>query len=152
MDEDEHYNIYTLINTGRLKELPEKLSPVLEAFTIAERLEPVRDCNSIFEYKGDKFYDLQTYFKMLNAVNDNIAEKETQTFFDWCDTQLIEKVSFKDYNLPDNENFKPADEFSRSGLSIYVPCTKDELGSYDFLPLYKQTNLADFHKLTLNKE
>ena len=41
------------------------------------------------------------------------------------------------------------DKSVQSGLSIYVPTSKSELGRYDFLPIYKQTKLEDLHRLML---
>ena len=143
MKEEEQYNIYTLINTEKLKDIPSKLSPVLDAFLKAKNLEPPKDFRFVFENQDEKFYDLQTYLEALSSANNNIAEKELQTFFGWCDTELVESVSFKGYH-PTYPSYIPIDESWRCGLSLYVPTTKEQLGRYDFLPIYKQTNLENF--------
>ncbi|MBN2589093.1 MAG: hypothetical protein JXA96_04470 [Sedimentisphaerales bacterium] len=151
MKEDEHYNIYTLINTDKMKELPQKITPVLNAFTQAESLEAPKDIRFMFEHTDEKFYDFQTYLKSLSLANNNIAQNQLQTFFGWCDTSLVENVSFKNYS-PEYEGYIPIDQSWRCGLSLYVPSTKEELGRYDYLPIYKQTNLEEFMRLIVNSK
>jgi hypothetical protein len=147
MNEDKHYNIYSLIDSNELKKLPEKLNLVLESFSHVSALKLQHTCLPMFEHEDEKFYDLQSYFTALSSVNNNIAAKELENFFDWCDNNLIVSKRFKDYD-PGNEFYKLPDKSWRSGLSIYVPSSEDQLGRYDFLPLYQQTNLGDFMQLT----
>ncbi len=143
IQEDEQYLIYTLIDCNELKKLPEKLTPVLDSFAQAPNLKPDRACLPIFEHEDEKFYDLESYFQSLSLANNNIADKELHEFFDWCDNHLIVSKKLNNYNN------KTIDDSWHSGLSIYVPSTKEELGCYDFLPLYKQTNLENLMRRIL---
>ena len=132
--EDEDYTLYSLIDCNELKKLPEKLKPVLDAFSRAGTLKPPQDCLPLFEYEDEKFYDLKSYFQALSFANKT-GERELKVFFDWCDNKLISA------KLINNSKNIPFDKSWRSGLSIYVPTSKKEFGRYDFLPLYQQTNL-----------
>ncbi len=140
MQEDEHYTIYTLIDNKKLKFLPEKLTLVLESIALDSSLNPPQSCTPIFEFEGERFYDLKSYLQTLSSANNDIAEKELQVFFDWCDDHLIVSKALKNPEVFTNA--------SCSGLSIYIPSNKNQLGRYDFLPLYQQTNLDSLMQLT----
>jgi len=146
MREDEHYTLYTLINNNELKRLPEKLAPVLKSlgsdFALRKEspgLYQPESCPHLFEHEGEKFYDLKSYFYALSSANDNIAGKELDGFFDWCDNSLIVSKAVRD----PNSTVEPA----YSGLSIYVPSSPNADTSYSFLPLYQQTELEHTMKL-----
>jgi hypothetical protein len=139
MREDEHYTLYTLISNDRLRRLPEKLKPALKAFGRASALNRPRSCLPLFEHEGEKFYDLKSYFYALSSVNNNIAGKELDSFFDWCESSLIVSKAVRE---PDS-----AAESSYCGLSIYVPASPDASTAYSFLPLYQQTELEHTLKL-----
>ena len=129
MREDEHYTLYTLISNKELKRLPEKLKPVLKSFGQQSSLNQPNSCPSLFEFESERFYDLMYYLQALNSANNNIAGKELSSFLDWSQNHLIVSRAFK----------KP--DFSYSGLSIYVPSSKNEITRYGFLPLYQQTDI-----------
>jgi len=129
MREDEHYTLYTLISNKELKRLPEKLKPVLKSFGQQSSLNQPYSCPSLFEFESERFYDLMYYLQALNSANNNIAGKELSSFLDWSQNHLIVSRAFK----------KP--DFSYSGLSIYVPSSKNEITRYGFLPLYQQTDI-----------
>jgi hypothetical protein len=139
MQEDEHYTLYTLISNEELKRLPEKLAPVLIAFGRASELNRPESCSIIFDHEGEKFYDLKSYFYALNSANENIAGKELDSFFDWCEDSLIVGKAIQDPNS--------TIESSYSGLSVYVPSSPDAGTPYSFLPLYQQTELEHTLKL-----
>lgn len=145
MKEDEQYTAYTLIGRNELKELPRKLQPVLDSFTKIGELKPAQECQPVFEYEGDKFYDLKLFFQFLDSANKNIAAKELNEFFDWCDNRLIIEKQFKDFK----SDYKLPDKSLRCGLSIYVPSDPNQLGRYDFLPFYKEAKLESLMRLTL---
>ncbi|MEJ2648142.1 MAG: clostripain-related cysteine peptidase [Sedimentisphaerales bacterium] len=136
MREDRDYTIYTLLDCNELKNLPEKLAPVLGAFAKGKNLSLPKQCKPLFDNKDEKFYDLNSYFEALGSANE-IGEKELQTFFDWCDNKLI--VS-KQINV---NSERPLDESWQSGLSIFVPSEEEQRSRYDFLSLYKNTNLKE---------
>ena len=140
MQEDRDYTLYTLIDNHELKQLPDKLTPFLNTFIQSTGLKPPQSCSHLFEFEEEKFYDLKNYLQSLSSANNNIAEKEIQVFFDWCDNHLIVSRHFK--------NYRPLGESSRSGLSIYIPSDQKDIERYNFLPLYQQTNLEDVIKLT----
>ena len=144
MQEDEHYTLYTLFDNKELKKLPEKLLPVLNSFTKNPHLNPPQPCPHLFEFEEEKFYDLKSYFQALSAANNNIADKELRFFFDWCDNNLIVSKQLKSY--------MPLNESSRSGLSIYIPPDQNDIGRYNFLPLYQQTNIENLTKLTFQQD
>jgi len=135
MREDEHYTLYTLISNKELKILPEKLTPVLKSFGQKSSLNQPNSCPSLFEFESERFYDLRDYLEALNSANNNIAGKELRSFLDWYQNHLIVSRAFK---RPDS---------SYSGLSIYVPTSKNEITRYGFLPLYQQTDLEHIMKL-----
>jgi len=135
MHEDEHYTLYTLISNKELKRLPEKLTPVLKSFGQKSSLNQPNSCRSLFEFESERFYDLMYYLQALNSANNNIAGKELSSFLDWSQNHLIVSRMFKG---PDS---------SYSGLSIYVPSSKNEITRYGFLPLYQQTDLEHIMKL-----
>ena len=139
MREDEHYTVYTLISNEELRKLPGKLLPVLESFGRASALNRPESCSVIFEYENEKFYDLKSYFYALSSANNNIADKELDSFFDWCEGSLIINKAIRD----PNSTVKPA----YCGLSIYVPSGPDAGTRYSFLPLYQQTDLEHTLKL-----
>jgi hypothetical protein len=139
MREDEHYTLYTLIRNDQLKRLPEKLEPVLKAFGHTSVLIRPESCSPLFEHEGEKFYDFKSYFYALNSANNDIAGKELESFFDWCESSLIVSKAV-------HESEKTA-EPAYSGLSIYVPLSHDAGTSYSFLPLYHQTELEHTLKL-----
>ncbi len=139
MREDEHYTLYTLIRNEELKRLPEKLAPVLKSFGRASALNRPESCPAIFEHEGEKFYDLKACFYALNSANENIAGKELDGFFEWCEDSLIVSKAVRDPNS--------TVEAAYSGLSIYVPSSPDVGTSYSFLPLYQQTELEHTMKL-----
>ena len=95
-------------------------------------------CSPIFEFEGEKFYDLKSYFQALSAANNNIAGTELDSFFSWCENDLIVAKAFR--------GPEPA-EPPCCGLSIYVPSSPDPNTCYDFLPLYQQVNLDPVMKL-----
>lgn len=133
MREDEHYTLYTLISNEQLKRLPEKLTPVLKSFGRAPALYRPESCLHLFEYESEKFYDLKSYFYALNSANDNIAGKELDSFFEWCQGSLIVSKAVRE---PESTA-----EPSYCGLSIYVPSSPNADTSYSFLPLNRQTDL-----------
>jgi hypothetical protein len=139
MREDEHYTLYTLIRNEELKRLPVKLTPVLKAFGQASVLNRPESCSPLFEHEGEKFYDLKSYFYALSSTNNDIAGKELESFFDWCEGSFIVSKEFRD----PNSTAEPA----YSGLSIFVPSNPDAGISYSFLPLYQQTELEHTLKL-----
>ena len=138
MREDEHYTVYTLIGNEQLRELPEKLTPVLYAFETASVLNQPESCSPVFEFEGEKFYDLKSYLQALIAANSNIAGKELGDFLSWCENSLIAGKAIRGLETV---------ESSHCGLSIYVPSSGDPNISYDSLPLYQKTNLAAVIKL-----
>ncbi|MBW7989031.1 MAG: hypothetical protein FVQ84_03290 [Planctomycetes bacterium] len=135
MREDEHYTLYTLISNKELKKLPEKLTPVLKSFGQKSSLNRPNSCRSLFEFESERFYDLMYYLQALNSANNDIAGKELSSFLNWSQNHLIVSKAFK---RPDS---------SYSGLSIYVPSSKNEITRYGFLPLYQQTDLEHIMKL-----
>jgi len=139
MQEDEHYTLYTLISNKELKRLPEKLAPVMKSFGRVSALYQPESCTHLFEHEGEKFYDLKSYFYALSSANDNIAGKELDSFFGWCEGSLIVSKAVRE---PEStiESFY-------SGLSIYVPTSPDAGTSYSFLPLHQQTDLEHTMKL-----
>ena len=139
MREDEHYTLYTLISNKELKRLPEKLTPILKSFGRASALNRPESGPAIFEHEGEKCYDLKSYFYALNSANENIAGKELDSFFDWCEKFLIVSKAVREPEL--------TIEFSYSGLSIYVSSSPETDTYYSFLPLYQQTELEDTMKL-----
>jgi hypothetical protein len=143
MSQDKDYTIYTLLDCNELSKLPEKLEPVLDSFLRAQSMKPPQDCKPLFENEIEKFYDLKSYFLTLSQVNNDVSDKELNVFFDWIDNHLI-----LEKRLNENSSLT-LDKSMQSGLSIYVPTSKSELGRYDFLPIYKQTKLEDLHRLML---
>jgi len=139
MREDEHYTLYTLIINEQLKRLPEKLAPVLKSFGRASALFRPESCSHLFEYESEKFYDLKSYFYALNSANNNIAGRELDVFFEWCESRLIVSKAVRE---PESTV-----ELSYCGLSIYVPSSPNASTSYNFLPLYRQTELEHTMKL-----
>jgi hypothetical protein len=139
MREDEHYDLYTLISNKELKRLPEKLTPVLKSFGSASVLHWPKSARHLFEHEGEKFYDLKSYFYALNSANENIAGKELDSFFEWCEGSLIVSKAVREPEL--------TVEPSYSGLSIYVPSSTNADTSYSFLPLHQQTDLEHTMKL-----
>jgi len=135
MREDEHYTVYTLISNGELKKLPEKLAPVLKSFGQKSSLSRPDSCRCLFEFEGERFYDLMYYLQALSSANNGIADKELSSFLNWYQNHLIVSRMFK------------GPEFPCSGLSIYVPSSKDGIGRYSFLALYQQTGLEQIMKL-----
>ncbi len=135
MREDEHYTMYTLISNKELKKLPEKLRLILKSFGQKESLNRPDSCRCLFEFEGERFYDLIHYFQALSSANNDIAGKELGSFSDWCQNHLIVSRAFK------------GPESSYTGLSIYVPSDKDTAGRYSFLPLYQQSDLERIMKL-----
>jgi len=140
MQEDEDYTLYTLIGNKELKKLLEKLMPVLKSFAQDSNLNPPKSCLPVFEFEEEKFYDLKNYFQTLSSANNDIAGKELQVFFDWCDNHLIVSKMIKDS--------PPLAESSYSGLSIYIPSSQKDIGRYNLLPLYQQTKLENVMQLT----
>jgi len=139
MREDEHYTLYTLIRNQELKRLPEKLSSVLKSFGHTSALTRPESCPPVFEHEDEKFYDLKSYFYALSSANNNIAGKELDGFFEWCDDSLIVSKSVRDPNS--------TIETAYSGLSIFVPSNPDAGASYSFLPLHQRTDLEHAMKL-----
>jgi len=139
MQEDEHYTLYTLISNKELKRLPEKLAPVLKSFGRASALNQPKSCPHLFESESEKFYDLSSYFYALNSANENIAGKELDSFFDWCEGSLVVSKAVRGPESTVGPSY--------SGLSIYVPSRPDTDTSYSFLPLYQQTDLEHIMKL-----
>ncbi len=144
MLEDKDYTIYTLVDSNELEKLPEKLSPVLEVFNREKSLKSPEVCAPLFKYEDEKFYDIKSYLHALSLANNNIADSELNTFFDWVENHLI-----KAKQINTNPQ-KPLDKSWRSGLSIYIPSDPNQLSRYDFLPLYKQTNLESLMRRTIN--
>jgi len=139
MREDEHYTLYTVISNEELKKLPEKITPLLKAFERASALNCPESCLPLFEYEDEKFYDLKSYFYAFSSTNENVAGRELDSFFDWCESSLIVSKSIRDPNS--------TVESSYCGLSINVPSSSDAGTSYNFLPLYRQTDLEHILKL-----
>jgi hypothetical protein len=133
MQEDEHFTLYTLISSEELQKLPEKLAPVLKSFGRATVLVQPKFCPHLFEHEGERFYDLKSYFYALNSANENIAGKELDNFFQWCEGSLIVSKAVRES--------ESTVESSYSGLSIYVPSSPDTDMDYSFLPLFQQTDL-----------
>jgi hypothetical protein len=135
MREDEHYTLYTLISNNELRGLPEKLAPVLKSFKRASMLNPPQSCSHIFEYDDEKFYDVKVYFQALNSANNGIAGGELEDFLDWYEEHLIVSKAIKGSGH--------SNESHRSGLSVYVPSSDEQIERYDFLPFHQQTAFGD---------
>ena len=141
MREDKDYTLYTLIENDELKKLPVKISLVLASFMQNTNLKPPQTCTPIFEFEGEKFYDLKSYFKALSSTNNNTATKELRDFFNWCDNNLIVSKAIK---TPEASAVS-----SYCGLSIYIPSDQNDIERYDFLPLYQRTKLDDLFRITI---
>ncbi|MBN1974777.1 MAG: hypothetical protein JW787_14145 [Sedimentisphaerales bacterium] len=136
---DKDYTLYILFDCNELKKLPEKLKPVLDSFVKPENLKWPKECKPLFRYEDEEYYDLKSYFQSLSRTNGDICDKELNAFFDWIDNELIVTRRLND---------KSFDKSWQSGLSIYVPSDPSQLDRYDFLPIYKQTNLENLMRLT----
>ena len=141
MQEDEHYTFYTLIENSELKNLPERILPVITSFAQNASLRTSQSCTPIFEFEGEKFYDLVSFLQALSSANNETSTKELQDFFDWCDNRLITCKALKD-----SENSAAS---SYCGLSIYIPSDQNDIGRYDFLPFYQQTKLDNLFRNTI---
>ena len=139
MQEDEHYTLYALISNRGLKRLPEKLSLALKSFRRASALNCPESCLPLFEHEGEKCYDLKAFFNALNSINENIADEELDSFFDWCEGSLIVSRAIREHDSSVGPSY--------CGLSVYVPSSPDAVASYSFLSLYQQTDLE--HILSL---
>ncbi|MBN2313850.1 MAG: hypothetical protein JXM79_07960 [Sedimentisphaerales bacterium] len=135
IQEDEHYTLYTLINNSELRNLPEKLAPVLKSFERESKLNPPQSCSPIFEYDDEKFYDMKAYFQALDSANNGIARGELDSFLDWCEEHLIVSKAIKGSELSNKSH--------HFGLSIYVPSNQEQIERYDFLPFHQQTAFRD---------
>ena len=120
-----------------------KLKPVLDAFLQAKTLESPKTCKALFVFENEKFYDLKSYLNELSSTNNGIAENELKNFYDWIDNHLIIEKQIN------HTGPKALDESWLSGISIYIPSSKEELGRYDYLPFYKDTNFENLMRLTL---
>ena len=138
MEHDRDYTVYTLIDNKELRNLPAKLNPLLSIFMQDTNLNMVEPGQPIFDCEDEIFYDLKEYFNELSIANNNSGAAELQEFQDWCDNQLITIKAVKDI---ENSN-----EFS--GLSIYVPSGRNESGRYNYLEIYKNTELENLFILT----
>ena len=141
MQEDEHYTLYTLINNSELKKLPEKLTRVLKPLEQSSNLKHPQSCSPIFEYDTEKFYDLKSYFQALSSANKDIANEETEEFLSWCEERLIISKTVKGPTS--------ASGYHYSGLLVFVSASREQIESYDFLPLHQQTSLGHVMKLML---
>ena len=112
---------------------------VLNSFSQNPKLDRPQSLPPIFEFESEKFYDLKSFFHALSSANNNLADEELDRFFNWCDNQLIINK--------EHRNLEPSAKSPYSGLSIYVPSSQNEIGLYEFLPLYQQTNLEHTMKL-----
>jgi len=140
MREDKDYTLYSLIENKELKNLPERISSVLTSFIQNAALNPPQSCVPIFEFEGEKFYDLFSFLQGLSSANNETGAKELRDFFDWCDNHLIVSKAIKNPDDPAVSSY--------CGLSIYIPSDQNDIGRYDFLPLYQQTKLDDFFRIT----
>lgn len=140
MQEDKDYTLYTLIENNELKNLPERISPVITYYMQNTNLKPPQSCNPIFEFEGEKFYDLVSFLQALSSANNETGAKELKDFFDWCDNHLIVSKAIKN---------PEASMSSYCGLSIYIPSDQKDIGRYDLLPFYQQTKLDDLFRITI---
>jgi hypothetical protein len=143
MQEDEHYTVYTLICNDELKKLPEKLTCVLKSLGRGARLNQPQSCSPVFEYRDEEFYDLRSYFEALGSANDGTADEEIGSFLRWCDECLVISKATKGPIAP----AQPCD----SGLSVYIPSSREQIERYGFLPLHQQTAFGRVMKLMFSE-
>jgi hypothetical protein len=133
MAEDDDYLVYTLVNNGELKKLPERLKAALKAFREAPSLDAPGRCLKMFGYAGESYYDLKSYLQALDLANNDVDGEGVVRFLEWYEGNVVVDKSFGKVKEGSGATF--------SGLSIYIPYGQNELERYNFLPFYKQTGL-----------
>jgi hypothetical protein len=137
MKEDEHYTIYTCLDTAKLDELPKKLDAALEPFLAKKELKSPA-LPRVIHPVGEPIVDAKTYFEALAKENE-LDEKSVESFFEWAKKELFTAVKFHGGR-----------ELPLCGLSIFAPQTTRDRASYERLDIYKSSKLMElWQKLPL---
>jgi hypothetical protein len=132
---DEHYTIYTCLETKKLDELPKRLDAMLAPFLARQGLAaPAKP--EIIHPVGETIADAKSYFESVASVNSDTGAREVKDFFAWTRSGLLEQVSFHRDGLEDR----------LCGLSVFVPQDRAEATRYQALDLYKETQLPALWK------
>ncbi len=137
-DEDDHWTNYTCLKTSKLDELPKRLDAMLKPFLEMETIKRGKKLRVIHP-AGEPIVDAKAYFEgVANANSSSRALAEVTTFFEWTKKELFTYVRAKD-----EDNVRAT---SLCGLSVYAASTPKEAKRYEYLDLYKQTQLPAFWK------
>ena len=141
MRSDKDYQIYTLIHNATLQKLPNVWLPLLQKYLTKKRLKWPTEVPVTFRTepgtKAERFVDAKHFFKGL-AQQNGIAQKETQRFINWLELELIVQRS----HVPKAKKLLPL----CSGISLFIPLQKEQVGRYPHLPIYQKLPLQRFFK------
>ncbi|MEZ0227850.1 MAG: hypothetical protein ACAI25_04445, partial [Planctomycetota bacterium] len=137
-DEDQHWTSYTCLRTSKLDELPKRVDAMLKPFLDMETVRKGRK-QRVIHPVGEPIVDAKAYFEgIANANSSTRALAEVKAFFDWTKAELFTYVRA---NPPENPR-----SASLCGLSVFAATTPKEAKRYEFLDLYKQSQLPAFWK------
>ncbi len=134
---DDHYTIYTCLETKKLDELPKRLDAMLAPFLEQPNL-VAPGKQEVIHPVGEPIVDAKTYFEAVASVNSGTGAREVKDFFEWTRAGLFEQVRFHEGQESLGERL--------CGLSVFAPRNHAEAVRYEALDLYKESKLPQLWK------
>ncbi|MHC4661304.1 MAG: clostripain-related cysteine peptidase [Planctomycetota bacterium] len=133
-DEDEHYSLYTCLETKKLDELPKRLNGVLDAFLKKDELAAAPAPVIFRPEPRETIMDVKTLFLKIAEKNET-GKPEVDGFAKWLSDELFIMARFN----------KRARYFPGKlcGASIYYPSTSADIKRYGDLDLYRESRLPE---------
>lgn len=133
MASDEHYSSYVAVAGAALSELPRRLAPVVDALagrTGAQRLPA--GLQPSFSNQGEQNFDLFEWLESACSAS-SVPVEPLRQFQAWVEGALIVALS-TDGPKSRGRNL--------SGLSLFVPASRQSWQSYAAYPLYRESSLS----------
>jgi hypothetical protein len=136
MSTDQHFSSYVCVNGEALAELPERLSPVVEALLRDGKfsLKSVTRLQPCYRHEAETNYDLLEWLGSVFKVNDR-SEESLELFKKW----LREKLIVATVVNPGSGNMIKG----WCGLALCVPESEEVRGRYPDYPIYRDSRLNE---------
>jgi hypothetical protein len=146
-ERDDMYHTLTLVDNRAIKQIPDKLSRLLQAITINGSLPEIKGLEIPTYYNSDEQHcDLLVLLSHLSKIS-NKGQNEIAEFTNFLRSSAIAfyKTGGKLYGSENNLlDIKNPEKFC--GLSLYIPENAQSIYRYSSFALYQEVNLVNFYR------
>ncbi|HLO47265.1 MAG TPA: hypothetical protein VK211_02430, partial [Kamptonema sp.] len=132
------YKSYTVTNNQYVRELPEKLNPLIDIIT-SFQIKPInREELQPYKYRDEDFVDVVLLIETI-AKKSISLQKECDDFVNFLKKSMIYKYHIN----PEKVNR------GLSGIGLLLPSSKEHLQKYRYLPVFSDLKLVELFNAIL---